>query len=301
MLFILVTLIIMLVISPILTAMTFGGIIPIVIFSTFYQKWMRDLQRMIQKEKAVMSTVAEEAFSNIRTVKAFGNEDAETLKFSVSNMVTYNVGKKKAFYSAIFTVFTQLLLYGSMIADIAVASLLFKNGTISIGEITSFMFYMLMLVFNFMIVGFVFGNVASVVGASDKIYELMNYEPEIKTNDKEIERYAKITGVEDEEISKMKYIKIEGEINGRIELKGVKFSYPSKKHEGIQVLKGVDISVENEKNRVVALCGTSGCGKSSIIALIERFYVADEGEVLFNGVNVNKLDPTWYHNQIAIV
>ena len=103
MLFILVTLIIMLVISPILTAMTFGGIIPIVIFSTFYQKWMRDLQRMIQKEKAVMSTVAEEAFSNIRTVKAFGNEDAETLKFSVSNMVTYNVGKKKAFYSAIFT------------------------------------------------------------------------------------------------------------------------------------------------------------------------------------------------------
>jgi len=67
------------------------------------------------------------------------------------------------------------------------------------------------------------------------------------------------------------------------------------------VLKGVSFSVDTEKNRVVALCGTSGCGKSSLISLIERFYDADEGEVLFNGVNVKDLEPKWYHNQIAIV
>ena len=54
-------------------------------------------------------------------------------------------------------------------------------------------------------------------------------------------------------------------------------------------------------NRVVALCGTSGCGKSSIISLIERFYDPEEGEVLFNGRNIKELDPKWYHSQIAIV
>lgn len=52
---------------------------------------------------------------------------------------------------------------------------------------------------------------------------------------------------------------------------------------------------------MVALVGQSGCGKSSIVSLIERFYDPDEGQVLFNGRNVRDLNPRWYHNQIAIV
>ena len=69
----------------------------------------------------------------------------------------------------------------------------------------------------------------------------------------------------------------------------------------MQVLKGVSFTVSSERPRVVALCGTSGCGKSSLISLIERFYDPEEGEVLFNGRNIKELDPKWYHNQIAIV
>jgi ABC-type multidrug transport system fused ATPase/permease subunit len=61
------------------------------------------------------------------------------------------------------------------------------------------------------------------------------------------------------------------------------------------VLKGVSISVDNEKKRVVALVGTSGCGKSSIISMIERFYEPTEGNVFFNGVDIRTLDPRWYH------
>ena len=79
----------------------------------------------------------------------------------------------------------------------------------------------------------------------------------------------------------------------------MKFRYPGK--SDVQVLKGVSLKVENEKNRVVALCGTSGCGKSSIISLIERFYDPEEGGILFNGRNIKELDPRWYHNNIAIV
>lgn len=90
-----------------------------------------------------------------------------------------------------------------------------------------------------------------------------------------------------------------GPIKGNLEFKNVKFRYPTKPE--IRVLKGVSFSVDTEKNKVVALCGGSGCGKSSIIQLIERFYDPEEGEVIFNGTNVKDLDPTWYHNQIAIV
>jgi len=160
-----------------------------------------------------------------------------------------------------------------MAAVVYVASKLYQDNNISIGEISSFMFYMLMLVFNFAMVAMVFGNVAAVVGASDKIVELMQYEPDIKTTGGDI---------------------IDGEINGLLEIRDVKFRYPSK--TDVQVLKGVSLTVDNDKNRVVALCGTSGCGKSSIISLIERFYDPEEGGIFFNGRNIRELDPKWYHS-----
>jgi len=52
--------------------------------------------------------------------------------------------------------------------------------------------------------------------------------------------------------------------------------------------------LEIEKNTVVALVGQSGCGKSSLIALIERFYDPFDGEILFSGVNIKDLDQRWY-------
>lgn len=224
-----------------------------------------------------MNTVAEETFSNIRTVKAFSSEDSEIKKYSVANVVTYNAGKKKAAYQALFSFVNMIMVYGSMIAVIYVGKILFQDGDISVGELSSFMFYMLMVSFNFMIMGFVFGNLASVSGASQKVVQFMQTEPEIKTKDPS-------------------YRTIPGEIRGRLEINNIKFTYPSKREEGNQVLKGVSFNVDNEKNRVVALCGTSGCGKSSIIQLLERFYDPDEGEILFNGVNIKELDPKWYHN-----
>jgi ATP-binding cassette, subfamily B (MDR/TAP), member 1 len=82
-------------------------------------------------------------------------------------------------------------------------------------------------------------------------------------------------------------------VTGNIQLKNVKFHYPSK--PDVEVLKGINMTVDSETKRVVALVGSSGCGKSSIIALIERYYEPNEGEVLFNGVNIKQLDPVWYH------
>lgn len=89
-----------------------------------------------------------------------------------------------------------------------------------------------------------------------------------------------------------------GEINGKLQLQGVDFSYP--KHDDIKVLKNVKIEVDDTK-KVVALVGTSGCGKSSIISLIEQFYQPRKGAVMFNDVNIDVLDPKWYHRHVSIV
>jgi len=88
-LFILTVLVIMLFISPPLTGMVFGGIIPLAVFSNYYAKWMRKIQGAIQGAKAQMNTVAEESFSNVRTVKAFGSEDVEIARFAEGNKIVY--------------------------------------------------------------------------------------------------------------------------------------------------------------------------------------------------------------------
>lgn len=88
-------------------------------------------------------------------------------------------------------------------------------------------------------------------------------------------------------------------VNGDITINNLKFSYPSK--PDVETLKGVSFEVNSKNKRVIALVGSSGCGKSTIISMIERYYDPTEGEVLFNGVNIKELDPVWYHKQVAIV
>lgn len=76
------------------------------------------------------------------------------------------------------------------------------------------------------------------------------------------------------------------------------FSYPAK--ADVVVVKGVSIDVS--KNQVVALVGHSGCGKSSIVSLIQRFYDPTNGRLLFSGCDIKDLDTKWYHQtQIALV
>lgn len=166
-----------------------------------------------------------------------------------------------------------------MVGVMAMSTLLYSKGEINVGIITSFMFYMIMLLMNFGMLAAVFGNVMNMLGASDKVVQLMKYKAAINT-----------TGG----------IKLDGQkVNGHIELRNVVFNYPSK--PDVEVLKGISLTVDNDKKRVIALCGTSGCGKSSIVAMIERFYDPLSGEVLFNGVDIRKLEPFWYHQQIGIV
>jgi len=78
---------------------------------------------------------------------------------------------------------------------------------------------------------------------------------------------------------------------GRINVEDAHFSYPTKKE--VKILDGVKIEVK--RNTVVAFVGASGCGKSSIISLIERFYDPIEGRLLYNDIDLRDIDNSWYH------
>ncbi len=103
--FILATLAILFVISPILAGSTCLGIIPILVFATIYGSKIREYQKNIQEEKALMSNVADESFGNIRTVKAFSNELEETNKFQRHNLKVFDISKARAVWYSFFLFF----------------------------------------------------------------------------------------------------------------------------------------------------------------------------------------------------
>lgn len=116
-----------------------------------------------------------------------------------------------------------------------------------------------------------------VLGASDRLVSIMNWKVIVPCEGKEDVVDA----------------------TGCLEVVNVKFKYPHK--QDVQVLKGVSLQTNIKTKRVVALCGSSGCGKSTIIQLIERFYDPCEGEILFNGRDIRELDNEIYHQQVGIV
>ena len=86
-------------------------------------------------------------------------------------------------------------------------------------------------------------------------------------------------------------------LEGNVEFNDVKFTYPARKEQ--QVLSGVTFKAD--ANQQTALCGQSGCGKSTCMALLQRFYDVDSGSILIDGRNIKDYNITWLRQQIGIV
>ncbi|XP_029442921.1 LOW QUALITY PROTEIN: multidrug resistance protein 1-like [Rhinatrema bivittatum] len=113
--------------------------------------------------------------------------------------------------------------------------------------------------------------------SAQQIFKLLNRKPQIDSYNEEGEKLSNFAG--------------------NIEFRNIKFVYPTRPE--VQVLQGLNISVA--KGQTLALVGSSGCGKSTSIQLLERFYDPAEGEVMADGVNTKSLHLQWFRSQLGIV
>jgi len=120
--FIICTLVILFLFSPVLAGVTLAGIVPVLVFAGIYGNAIKKLTKAIQDDKAKMSNVADESFGNIRTVKAFSNEIEEVEKFDKHNWDVFNLSRIRAIWYGFFIFMVQVLLFGSIAAIIFVAS-----------------------------------------------------------------------------------------------------------------------------------------------------------------------------------
>lgn len=259
----------LLVISPHLTGLTMICVPSVVIGGTFIGSLLRKLSREAQTQIEKATLVAEEALSNMRTVRAFAAEDSEAQMFAKECDEAAQLSMELGLGIGLFQAGTNLFLNGMVLGTMFLGGHLMSTGQMSAGDVMAFLVNAQTVQRSVAQLSLLFGSVVKGISAGGRVFEYINKKPAMDT-------------------SGTKYIKYH-EFHGDIEFKNVTFAYPTRPEAVI--LK--DFNLKIPAGKTVAIVGTSGNGKSTIAALLERFYDVNEGQVSIDGVVLREFDGKW--------
>lgn len=245
--------------------LTFYTLIPLPVLSFIIYKLSRLIHQrstIVQESLSTLSTFTQEGFSGITVVKSYGieqkiNSDFETLS-KENRQKQINLTKVQALFFPM-----MILLIGlSNIIVTYIGGKLYINGDIEdIGTIIEFLIYVNMLTWPVATVGWVTSIVQQAEASQKRINAFLKQEPEIKNE-----------------------VSLPSDIQGAIEFKNVSFTYTD---TNITALNNVSFSIK--KGEKLAILGTTGSGKSTILDLIGRLYDCNNGEILIDGTPIRKL------------
>ncbi|AEI62554.1 ABC transporter ATP-binding protein [Corallococcus macrosporus] len=257
-----------------LTLVMLAVIPPVAIGGVFYGRRVRVISRQAQDALAASGEVAEEDLSGIRTVRSFAAERHEVERYSVAVERSFTLAKKRALQSSIFMGVASIAGYGSIAAVLWFGGRLVVDGGLSVGELTSFLIYTMLVAFSFSGIAELWADFMRASGAAERVFELLDRAPAI--------------GAGGEQLT---------DLRGHVRFRGVHFAYPTR--PDVPVLQGLDL--ELRPGEVVAVVGPSGAGKSTLASLLSRFYDPRAGEVLLDGHPLTALEPEWLRRNIGMV
>uniref|UniRef100_H3BX23 ATP-binding cassette, sub-family B (MDR/TAP), member 4 n=1 Tax=Tetraodon nigroviridis TaxID=99883 RepID=H3BX23_TETNG len=247
------------------------------ISAAFFSKVLASFTNKEQTAYAKAGAVAEEVLSAIRTVFAFSGQTKEIERYHKNLRDAKDVGIKKAISSNIAMGFTFLMIYLSYALAFWYGSTLILNQEYTIGNLLTVFFVVLIGAFS---VGQTSPNIqtfASARGAAHKVYAIIDHKPNIDSFS--------------EDGFKPDYIK------GDIEFKNIHFRYPSRPE--VKILNNMSLSVKS--GQTMALVGSSGCGKSTTVQLLQRFYDPEEGAIFVDGHDIRSLNIRYLREMIGVV
>ncbi|KAK2910243.1 ATP-binding cassette, sub-family B (MDR/TAP), member 4 isoform X2 [Channa argus] len=247
------------------------------ISAAFFSKVLTNFTSKEQSAYAKAGAVAEEVLSAIRTVFAFSGQEREIERYHKNLEDAKRVGIKKALSSNIAMGFTFLMIYLSYALAFWYGSTLVLSGEYRIGSLLTVFFVVLIGAFA---MGQTSPNIqtfASARGAAHKVYSIIDHKPSIDSYSEE--------GFKPDSIK------------GNIEFKNIHFNYPSR--PDVKILNNMSLSVKS--GQTIALVGSSGCGKSTTIQLLQRFYDPQEGSVSIDDHDIRSLNIRYLRDMIGVV
>ncbi|KAF2983536.1 hypothetical protein EK904_005729 [Melospiza melodia maxima] len=242
--------------------------------------WAKVLSAFTDKEQAAYAkagAVAEEVLAAIRTVIAFGGQEKEIKRYHKNLEDAKRMGIRKAITANISMGAAFLLIYASYALAFWYGTTLVLTDDYTIGKVLTVFFSVLIGAFS---IGQTAPSIEAFATARGAAYAIFN----IIDNEPQIDSYSEAGYKPDH-------------IKGNLELINVYFNYPSR--PDVEILKGLNLKINS--GQTVALVGGSGCGKSTTVQLIQRFYDPKEGTVTIDGQDIKSLNIRYLREVIGVV
>ncbi|EIW53943.1 P-loop containing nucleoside triphosphate hydrolase protein [Trametes versicolor FP-101664 SS1] len=263
-------------ISPTLTLLMLTVVPPVSLGAVFYGRYLKKLSNRTQEALGDMTKVAQESLSALRTVQAFNAAGQEQEKFHQKVGTVLTLARKEAIASGIFFGATGWSGNVTLLALLGYGGTLVSKGAISVGDLTSLLLYTVYVGSGLQMLTSFFASIMRGIGAGVRIFDLLDRQPAIPPD----------AGIE-VDISR----------RGPIRFEHVWFEYPSRRN--VQILK--DLNLEVAMGESVAIVGASGSGKSSINALLMRYYDPVKGKITFDGQDIREFNSSSWRNIIGVV
>ncbi|WP_144624645.1 ABC transporter ATP-binding protein [Campylobacter coli] len=244
------------------------AILPLVHFARKLKKYARSIQ---ETNSDLLSRLSE-IFSNIELIKASNTQNKEGEKFAKQNNELCRLNLKSTRIDALTSPLMEIIGSLGVAAVIIIGGREVIHGTMSVGSFFAFITALFAIYTPLKRLSSLYGRLQGAIAASERTFYLLDLEPQILNGSKNLESIA------------------------RIEFKQVDFAYENPYKS---VLK--DINFEFNKGEILALVGTSGGGKSSIINLLMRFYDKQKGEILLNDLDISEFSIESLHDRIGLV
>ncbi|MGH4118981.1 ABC transporter ATP-binding protein [Clostridium sp.] len=215
----------------------------------------------ISDHNAVLNTTAQENIAGARLVKAFAREKHETTKFLNHNKTNYHLNMKQAKIWSRHFPMIEFLCNISVLAVVCAGGVLVIDKALSIGELVAFSQYVWMLIWPMRMIGWLTNMITQANTSSKKIFNIMDVVPEIKDKDNALPM---------------------NEVKGHIKFENVSFKYNDN-----YILENINLDIP--AGSTVAIMGTTGSGKSSLINLIGRYYDISKGCITVDGNDVRDI------------
>ena len=251
--------------------------IPVVVGGAMvFGKYIRKLSKERQDSLAASNSFLSEALLGMQVIKAFTSEIFEVKRYGNSIDDVVKVALNYARSRAVFVVFIITIMFGGLFFVIWQGATMLQDGTLTAGTLTAFVTYTFIIGGSIASLGNFVSEVLGALGATERIREILQTESEVDLTHDTVETHK---------------------IEGNISFKDVHFTYPTR--TDIPILKGISLDIK--AGQKIALVGSSGAGKSTIIQLLLRFYNIESGDIQVDGKSIFPQDLRAYRNNIAIV
>ncbi len=263
--------------SPKLSGLACLAIPLIVVPLVTYGRKVRELSRLAQDKLAASAAFAQERLTAISTVQSNVQEAFSNTEFSTATRFAFTAAASRTFARSVLTAAIIFVSLGSIVGLLWFGAREVMTGNLSAGTLSQFVIYAIMAASSLGQLSEVWGEIQLAAGAAERISELLDEVPQIAA--------PPVPAI------------FSARPKGEIKFNDVTFHYPSR----LQTAALSNVSFTAKPGEVTAIVGPSGAGKTTLFALIQRFYDPTTGGISIDGLDIKTADPLELRKHIAVV